>query len=324
MNKTTSPDLPIFPAFMQTRPALCEQATTLWLRLSTEQNPTKAQRILQQLIANPKMKYVWTEIYKKKQLKPDEYLHPACLTEASQAAARRAKATELRKKGGEKNTEDAKYLEFEALLMDRLPPGNRDFYSPQDDLTEQDYAAQQFLSRAYAIALHPNPVMFRELQERVDAIRGASACLRKVARDMDAMGEYVFPSYAEKIREVADDLDRDAQVVTPSLVNSPWLIRLERGNLEVKSIVLRLAECTFGLFCEILPTTIATVVNVVRAGDGDEKINRVAVRKIIGNKRGLGLSPTFGRGAYEIREQANVRRGLARATKNLGTGKVLE
>jgi hypothetical protein len=105
--KMTSPPLPIFPAFMQTRPALCEQATTLWLRLSTEQNPTKAQGILQRLIANPKMKSVWTEIYKKKQLKPDEYLHPACLTEASQAAARRAKATELRKKGGEKNTDSA-------------------------------------------------------------------------------------------------------------------------------------------------------------------------------------------------------------------------
>jgi len=308
----TTPPIPHFPDFLQGRPELCEQATALWLRLPTEKEPSEAQRLLEQLIGNSKMKSVWTEIYKKKAGSPEHYLNPACLTNHSQAAARREKAQELRKKGGEKNIEDAKFLDFEAMLMERLPK-----VGAPPELSEQDYAAQQFLIRAYRIGLDPTPVIFRDLQSDLDKLRNISRRLRDLARDLETMGQYVFPSYSEKIEEVADDLENDAQVMTPNLVNTPWVIVRERGDLRLRTIVGKLADCTYSLFLKIMPSTIASVTNVIQdckpPDDQGTKVTRDTVLQMLGKDNNLKIRPTFGPAIYPMRDDPKFQRALLRS-----------
>jgi hypothetical protein len=186
----TSPPVPHFPAFLQKREALREQATALWLRLPTEKDPPKAQRLLEQLITNQKMKSVWGEIYRTKRGKRGQFFNPARLTNESKAAALGEKAQELRKNAGAKDVEDAKYLDFEATLIELLPE-----VKVSRDWSEQDIAARRFLVRAYRIALDPQPEIHSDLQSRVDKLRSISARLRDLAREIESMGEYVFPYY---------------------------------------------------------------------------------------------------------------------------------
>ena len=92
------------------------------------------------------------------------------------------------------------------------------------------------------------------------------------------MGEYVFPYYAEKLEDVADDCEDDAKVMTPSLVNSPWLIIRERGDLRLRTLVAKLAYCAFHLFLKILPSTIATVTNVIRECEDTDLVSKKMTR----------------------------------------------
>jgi len=305
---------PLFPDFLDKRAAIRDEATTLWQRLSTENDPEKSQRYLEQLITNPEMNEVWKEIYRKKRGASREYFNPARLTFASQAAARREKAKELRKKGGEKNLQEAIYLDLEALQFDRLPEPP---VSP--DWSEQDCAAQHFLSRAYRIALDSKPRKFADLQKKASQLRGISTKLRALARELESLGEVLFPSYAEKLEDVADDCEDGAKVMTPNLINSPWLIVREGGeDPRLRTIVPMLADCTYHLFLKIMPTTIAHVTNVIYGCDHPDsqvkKMTRDSVLSLIGAKHDLTLRPTFGPTLYE--KMQNMDRQYLRAFKS--------
>jgi hypothetical protein len=286
-----APSIPAFPDFLTERQAICEKATELWLRLPTEKDPVKAQRVLEGLIANPKMGDVWGEIYRRKRNNRGQFFNPARLTNASKAAALREKARDLRKKSSKKDVEDANFLDFEATLIERLP----EFPASPD---EQDRAAQLFLTRAYRIALDSEQEMLSDQLSRVSKLRNISERLRTLARELEGLGEYVFPYYAEKLEDVADDCEDDAKVMTPNLVNSPWLIIRERGDLRLRTLVAKLAYCTFHLFLKILPSTIATVTNVVQECEDTDlvskKMTRDIVRLILGKQRPLTIHPTFG------------------------------
>jgi hypothetical protein len=290
--------LPSFPEWV--REAVREQAIELWMRLPAEKDPAKAQQVLGQLIANPLMERVWGELYRGSRGKNGQFFNPACLTNASKVAALRKKAQELRKKGGEKNVEDAKFLDFEATLIQRLPEVRA---SP--DWSEQNYAAQLFLARAYHIALNCEPEILSDPQSKVSKLRHISERLRGLARELESMGEYVFPYYANKLEEVADDCEDDAKVMTPNLVNSPWLIIRERGDLRLRTLVAKLAYCTHHLFLKILPSTIAHVANVIQDCEqqGDQRqaepLTRDIVRQVLG-EHDLTIRPTFGPLVYPM------------------------
>jgi hypothetical protein len=107
--------MPEFPTWV--RSAVRQEAAELWAKHPTERDPSQAQRVLEKLIANPLMKRVWDEMYRRKREKPEEFFNPARLSNTSQAAAYRDAANKLRKKGGDKNNQDAKFLEFEASIL---------------------------------------------------------------------------------------------------------------------------------------------------------------------------------------------------------------
>jgi hypothetical protein len=65
------------------------------------------------------MKGVWNEVYREKRGARGQFFNPARLTNRSKAVAIHQEAQELRKKAGEKDLEDAKFLDFEATLIER-------------------------------------------------------------------------------------------------------------------------------------------------------------------------------------------------------------
>jgi hypothetical protein len=94
--------MPEFPTWV--RSAVRQEAAELWAKLATERDPSQAQKVLEELIANPLMKRVWDEMYRSKRENPKEFFNPARLSNTSQAAAYRDAANKLRKKGAIKIT----------------------------------------------------------------------------------------------------------------------------------------------------------------------------------------------------------------------------
>ena len=60
---------PVFPDWLPQAVRL--QAREFWEKLPTEKDPPKAQRVLEQLIANPLMERVWVELYRPLRMPQD-------------------------------------------------------------------------------------------------------------------------------------------------------------------------------------------------------------------------------------------------------------
>ena len=69
---TTFPKIPDFPDWLPD--AVQQQAKKLWRKLPTEEDPVKAQKVLEQLISNPLMERVWDELYRKDSTKHNGFL----------------------------------------------------------------------------------------------------------------------------------------------------------------------------------------------------------------------------------------------------------
>jgi hypothetical protein len=320
---------PSFPDWLPK--AVRQQAKELWKKLPTEKDPAKAQQVLEQLIANPLMKRVWDELYRKMRmprntaptlwaLRHKVFFNPACLTNASKAAALREKAQELRKKGDEENIEDARFLDFEARVIQSLPED-----PIPAEWTEQDRAAQLFFTRAYRIALDCDPQIVSDQQAKVGKLQKIAERLRESAKELKSVDSYVFSYYAKKLEKVASDCDDDAKVMRPNLANSPWLVPRKRGDLRQKTIVAKLAYTTLNLFSKILPSTIANVTNVIchcdHTGSGSvqrpvRKMTRDKIRKMI-EPNALTIRPSFGPQVYPVvQARAGTQRNTGSDTKD--------
>jgi hypothetical protein len=275
-------------------PAIIETAERLYAQLATEQDPAKAEKVLSRLTSDLSMERVWDELYRKK---GEGFFNPACLTNASNAAAHREKAGELRKKGGEENVRDAEFLEFEARLIEVLPDEQTD---PEG--SEQDRAAQLFLSSAYRAALDTEPQIVPDIQAKVSKLREVADELKKLATELQFVGIGVTEIYAQKLREVAADCNDDAAIMEPNRANAPWLITRKRGDMRRRTFVGKLSYATNFLFKKTLLNTIATVTNVVfssnntdLSGDlgGLSPITGDDVRQMLPDNA-QGIRPSFG------------------------------
>ncbi|MGC1779769.1 MAG: hypothetical protein WBB34_17690 [Xanthobacteraceae bacterium] len=233
-------------------------AKELCENLATEKDPTKAQQVLKQLIANPLMKRVWNEIYRRKCGEDGRFFNPACLKHASDAAAYREKAAALRRQGGEVNNRNAEFLELEARYIELLPD------EPLDpSWSEQDHAARLFLMRAYRAAFYTEPLLAADAQGIADKLGGVAKQLRKLAEDLKSIEIGVTAIYAEKLIEVAKDCESDATVTKPNFTSHPWLVKRKRGDTRRKTFVAMLFKETDYLFGKPMYSTIANVTNVV-------------------------------------------------------------
>jgi hypothetical protein len=274
--RVKAPAMPAFPAWLQNRSAVCQEAEELWAKLATEKDPSQAQKALAELITNPLMERVWDELYRSDRKNPGGFMNPARLTNKSQAVAYREAAIELREKGGEKNNENAKWLEFEASVIERLP---REEWV-DSEFNEQDGAARSFFARAYRIALDHEPTVLADVQAKTkqlrnmaDRLRSIAQQLRTTAKDLASVGPIVFPYYAEKLEvdahtkkldQIAAECLDDARIMQPGAYE-PGIIVRKRGDIRLRTIVGRLASVTYALFMKPMYGTIANLTNVVCA-----------------------------------------------------------
>jgi hypothetical protein len=281
---------PTFPNWIPA--AVREAAKWLHAELAAEEDSAEAREIWSRLVADPRMKRVWGEIYKKKRDINRVFMYPARLTNASNAAALRERARELCEKGGDQNCQDANFLEFEARVIELLPE------EPVDSKwSEQDRATQSFFTQAYRIALTP-PTFLSDFQPKVIKLREIADKLRTIATELESVRIHVTESYAEKLREVAADCEDDAKVSEPRPANEPWIIVRKRGNLRQRTFVTRLAYTSHLLFGKNLYSTIATVTNIVLGASrdtssDDQELVDQNVRDILGDNA-QQIRPTFG------------------------------
>jgi hypothetical protein len=227
----------------------------------SEQDPAKAEKVLSRLASDPRMKRVWDELYKKKRFEhqaADEFFHAARVTNASDAAAGRQRASELRKADGVDNQRDADLLEAEAAALESMgdPPTDPRW-------SEQDRAAQFLLHHAYRAALDFKPVFLSDVVANVNTLRSLAERLRKDAAILRSLD---LELNARKLDEIASDCDEEAWNIDPNRLepgDDPWIITRQRGDIELRTFVADLSIVMQMLFRKTLPGTLATVTNVV-------------------------------------------------------------
>ena len=293
-----SSSLPNFPDWLPA--AVREEAQELWEKIPTEKDPAKAQKVLEQLAANPLMKRVWAELYRKK-LDGNKFFNPACLTPASKAAAYREEARVLQMKGGEANRHNAKLLQLEARFMELFLADEQ----PHPDCNEQDYAVSLFFARAYRAAFK-EPQMTADAKSMADKLRGVAKQLQKIATDLNSMGG-MSGIYAEKVIAIAKDCESDATVTEPNRTASPWLVDRKRGDIERRTYAAHLFAAADEIFGRPLYSTIANVTNVVFSAQtsGDHRpansITASTVREMLRN-HSRPICPSFGHLLYQRRQ----------------------
>jgi hypothetical protein len=252
-----------FPNWLLRLPAVIHAAEQLHSELASEENP-EALRSWSRLVFDSRMKRVWKELYKKKRdchKATEEFFHPACLTNASDAVRKRRRALELREKSGPKAVSEADLLEAEAALLESL-------YDPPADprWSEQNRAVQLFLRRAYEAPIDHELVFLSDLEAKVSMLQKVAKRQRSDAAILSSLG---MECEAHKLQQIASDCDDEAFNILPydgghySLqTHDPWIITRRRGDLELRTFVANLSIITETLFGETLCGTLATVANV--------------------------------------------------------------
>jgi hypothetical protein len=244
-------------------PSVIHTAKQLHSWLASEENPVEARKLWSRLVFDSRMKHVWAELYKKKRIHhkvTEEFLYPACLTNASDAVRKRRRAVELREKGGLKNVSEADLLEAEAALLERL------YDRPADPRwSEQDRAVQLFLRHAYEAALNHEPVFLSDLEAKVSKLQKVAKQQRVDAAILNSIG---LKHVARKLEQIADDCDDEAFKILPHdsrfflQTDDPWIIARRRGDFELRTFVADLSIIIGSLFGQTLHGTLATVANV--------------------------------------------------------------
>ncbi len=239
-------------------PAIIDEARKLYAESLNQKDPAKAVELLSKLITDPRMKSVWTELYKKKRVnhKPtDEFVNPIFVKNASIAVWLRHHASTLRKKGGAQDKLHADTLDAEATLLEKKT------YDPlaHTPWTEQDLGVQLFLWHIYHAALEPKPVFLSDIKAEVDALRNAAEQLRAQAKVLQSLH-----IECAALQQIASDCDSEARLRDRDpKTDDPWIIVRRVNDAQLRTFVATLSVVTEQLCRNALYGTIATIANVV-------------------------------------------------------------
>ena len=264
--------MPQFPDWLK-NPAVQHAASELWAKLPAEKDPAKSEEVLWRLISDRRMDRVWRELYKQSRgdyPPTKQYSNPAYVTNASWAAVKRRLASELRNRAGMRNEREAKFLEAEAALLERLgdPPADPKW-------GEQDRGVQHFLRHAYRNFLDLKPVFLSDLKAKMNKLREVTEGLHHQAATLQSLGK---ESDAQKLEEIASDCEKDARNMIPKNGDDPWVITRQSEDVELRAFVIDLSIATTILFRKELHSTLATVANVVF---NRQDVTRSKVREIL-------------------------------------------
>jgi hypothetical protein len=263
-----SPPPPKYPDWLPE--AVREHANSLWKTLPLETDPAKAQQVLEQLITNPLMKRVWTELYKKARINhksTDQYKYPACVTNASRAARMRRRVAEIRHQIGRKS--EVKALEFEADELDRMEDLFHDLRC-----SEQDLGAIRFLYWAYRKYLDLKPIFLSDLKAQSEKFIAVARNLREQAA---ALLKLTDETTARQLEKIAADCDGRAKCMLPTSGDDPWVVTRQVNDVELRVFVAEFSSTTLELFETELYGILAVVAGVVF----NKNVTRSNVREIL-------------------------------------------
>jgi hypothetical protein len=255
---TTASALPPPPFKISEHSAIIDEARKLYAETVNQKDPAKAVELLSKLITDPRMKSVWTELYKKKRVnyKPTgKFVNPIYVTYASIAAWLRQHASTLRKKGGAQDKFHAFISDAEATLLEK------ETYDPlaHTPWTEQDLGVQLFLWQIYHAALDPKPVFLSDIKAEVDALRNAAEQLRAQAEVLQSLN-----IECAALQQIAANCDSEARLRDRDpKIDDPWIISRRVHDPELRTFAAVLSVVTDQLCKKTLYGTIATIANVV-------------------------------------------------------------
>jgi hypothetical protein len=263
--------MPKFPDWLVYE-AVREQASDLWDQLSSESEPIKARKVLEELIINPQMKRVWAELYRIRRDQPGNYFNLARSSAESTAASLREgvnddriKANALRTKVNLSKEErdelvgleqSAYHLERAAKIAFLLPD-----VSDNPRWSNQDHGVRSFFSQIYRAALDCKPGFASKSKTNTLTLIKVADRLYDLVDELESLELGVANYYAETLRDVAFNCSSDAQVIQPKL--APGLNLRRKGDLWGRAFVGTVANASTLLFGKQLHSTIATIANVI-------------------------------------------------------------
>jgi hypothetical protein len=255
---TCASTLPPPPFEMAGREAIIDEARKLYAESLNQKDPAKAVELLSKLITDPRMKSVWTELYKKKRVhhKPtDEFVNPIFVRNASIAAWLRQHASTLRKKSGAQDALHADTLDAEARLLEKKTSDPL----ARTPWTEQELGVQLFLWHIYHATLEPKPVFLSDIKAEVNALRHAAEQLRAQAEVLQSLH-----IECAALQQIAANCDSEARLRDRDpKTDDPWIISRRVHDAQLRTFVATLSIITDQLCKKTLYGTIATIANVV-------------------------------------------------------------
>jgi hypothetical protein len=242
-------------------PAVLDEARKLYAESASQKDPTRARELLSKLVADSRMKSVWAELYKKKQINyksTDEFLNPIHMTKASKAASLRQRASLLRRSKKQKDL--ASYLEFEATSLEE------ETYDPLAvaPWSEQNLGVQLFFWHVFHAALESKLEFLTDIKAAVQAFDNTAKDFRSLA---EKLSSYFVSA---KLREIALECESAAGGINVDpKTDNPWIITRDRGinDAHLRTFVASVSITTQTLLNKNMYGTIATLANVVFGRD---------------------------------------------------------
>jgi hypothetical protein len=246
-------------------PAVLDEARKLYAESENQKDPVKAKDLICKLVSDPRMQSVWKELYRKTTSNDknslSDFVNPIFMTNASQAASLRQRASELYAKGGASNILDAKEMQASAKRLEKEKYDVNALVLAHIPWTEQDLGVQLFLWQTYRTALDPKPEYLSEIKAEVKALRKAAQQLRAQVATLQSLRVK-----CDALEQIASDCDSRARSrdVNPK-TDDAWIItrRVRRFSPEQKTFAAILSGITSRMCRKPMYGTIATITNVV-------------------------------------------------------------
>jgi hypothetical protein len=213
--------------------------------------------LLNRLTADERMKRVWTTLTSERfasSKSKKTFANPMLFYFNCLARAKRKKAAELRKRGGDFNQATAQLLEGEADRLDRPPT------EAPDAWPEQDCAIYCFFYGAYSLARDLQPILSREeLRNFHNDYLRLSKQLRDSFEKLRFLG---MDYYADLLAPIILEVDQRERFVDLDLEDSGTSVVERPRRARLRSYVVQLALITCVIFGDQLRGTLAVTANV--------------------------------------------------------------
>jgi hypothetical protein len=223
-------------------------------------------KLLFRLTADPRMRNVWKELYKKRREGgPDDIVFfykpnlEAVFPRLQLVFSYRHRASKLRRIGGDKNSNLATRLETLANELERID--QTELFRGYNAQKIQDFAIGRFFSAAFDCALTDTSVITAaELKNMRRSLLDVAERLRGEAKTLRTLG--LADGHVRSLEDVAHECEVQSVLILPD-ADSLLVVKRQRGDARARGYLIALGFKTELIFGSHLTTTLATTTNVV-------------------------------------------------------------